>query len=101
MAIAIEQIYVIVIVFVYSDQNKSHLAGASSQESKAESSRRRVSSASSVVDPGEGPGRPGDPGPPLCLDQTEARRAEKNFFFFKLSSRYAGLLLRPHENHTR
>ena len=86
MAIAIEQIYVIVIAFVYSDQNKCHLAGASSQESKAESSRRRVSSASSVGDPGEGPG---DPGPPLCLDQTEARRAEKNFFW-KLSSHYAG-----------
>ena len=32
-----------------------------------------------VVDPGEGPGRPG-PSPPLILDQTEAQRAEKIFF---------------------
>ena len=61
MAIAIEQIYVIVIAFVYSDKNKCHLAGASSPESKAESSRRRFSSASSVADPGEGPGGPGSP----------------------------------------
>ena len=30
-----------------------------------------------VADPWEGPG---DPGPPLFLDQTEARRAENNFF---------------------
>ena len=30
-----------------------------------------------VADPGEGPG--GAPAPPLFLDQTEARRAEKNF----------------------
>ena len=86
MAIAIVQIYVIVIAFVYSDQNKCHLAGASNQESKAESSRRLVSSASSLADPGEGSG---GPGPPLCLDQTEARRAEKKFFL-KLSSHYAG-----------
>ena len=56
MAIAIVQIYVIVIAFVYSDQNKCHLAGASNQESKAESSRRLVSSASSLADPGEGSG---------------------------------------------
>ena len=28
-----------------------------------------------VADPGEGPGAP-----PLLIDQTEARRAEKNFF---------------------
>ena len=32
----------------------------------------------SEVDPGEGPG---GPRPPLFLDQTEARRAEKKFFF--------------------
>ena len=31
-----------------------------------------------VVDPGEGSGRPGPP--PLTLDQTEARRAEKKNF---------------------
>ena len=31
-----------------------------------------------VVDPGEGPGRARPP--PLFLDQTEARRAEKNCF---------------------
>ena len=31
-----------------------------------------------VADPGEGPG--GGPVPPLFLDQTEAQRAEKNFF---------------------
>ena len=30
----------------------------------------------SVADPGE---RPGGPGPPLFLDQTKARRVEKNF----------------------
>ena len=30
-----------------------------------------------MADPGEGPGWPG---PPLFLDQNEARRAEKNFF---------------------
>ena len=34
-----------------------------------------------VVDPGEGPGRPG-PFPPLILDQTETQRAEK--FFLRL-----------------
>ena len=35
----------------------------------------------SVADPGEGPGGPAPPllPPPLFLDQTEARRAEKNF----------------------
>ena len=33
----------------------------------------------SVVDPGEGPGGGGRL-PPLFLDQTEARRAEKSFF---------------------
>ena len=34
----------------------------------------------SVADPGEGPGGPAPPLPPsLFLDQTEARRAEKNF----------------------
>ena len=33
---------------------------------------------SAVADPGEGPGGPGSP--PLFLDQTEAQRAEKNFF---------------------
>ena len=42
-----------------------------------------------MADPGEGPGDPGargpggpgarGPGPPLCLDQTETRRTEKNF----------------------
>ena len=31
------------------------------------------------ADPGEGPGGP----PPLYLDQTKARRAEKNFFFLR------------------
>ena len=31
----------------------------------------------SVADPGE---EPGGPGPPLFLDQTEARRAEKRLF---------------------
>ena len=31
-----------------------------------------------MADPGEGPGGPNPP-PPLFLDQTEARRAEKNF----------------------
>ena len=31
-----------------------------------------------MADPGEGPGGPWLP--PLFLDQTEARRAEKNFF---------------------
>ena len=31
-----------------------------------------------VADPGEGSGRPGPP--PLTLDQTEARRAEKKIF---------------------
>ena len=30
----------------------------------------------SVADPGEGPG---GPAPPLLLDQTKVRRAEKNF----------------------
>ena len=33
----------------------------------------------SVVDPGEGPGEGGVVVPPLFLDQTEARRAEKTF----------------------
>ena len=32
-----------------------------------------------VADPGEGPGGGGGAGLPLFLDQTEARRAEKNF----------------------
>ena len=32
-----------------------------------------------LADPGEGPGGPGGP-PPLFLDQTEARRAEKIFW---------------------
>ena len=32
----------------------------------------------SVADPGEGPG---GPSPPLFLDQNEAQRAEKNFFW--------------------
>ena len=32
-----------------------------------------------VADPGEGPGKPTLP-PPLLIDQTEARRAEKIFF---------------------
>ena len=30
-----------------------------------------------MADPGEGPG---EPAPPLFLDQTEAQRAEKDFF---------------------
>jgi len=34
-----------------------------------------------VVDPGEGPGRPGTP---LFLDRSEARKAEQ-FFFWRLS----------------
>ena len=40
--------------------------------------KERHSIYSTVADPGEGPGgvRP----PPLFLDQTEARRAEKHFF---------------------
>ena len=33
-----------------------------------------------VVDPGEGPGVPSPSLFPLLLDQTEARRAKKNFF---------------------
>ena len=33
--------------------------------------------ACTVADPGEGQG---GPGPPLLLDQTEAKRPEKNFF---------------------
>ena len=30
--------------------------------------------------PGRGPGGPGDPGPPLCLNKTDARRAKKFFW---------------------
>ena len=33
-----------------------------------------------MADPGEGPWGPAPPPPPLFLDQTEARRAEKIFF---------------------
>ena len=43
-----------------------------------------------MADPWEGPGHPG---PPLFLDQTEARRAENNFFEPPLSQ---GLDDRPH-----
>ena len=39
--------------------------------------QRGVLNSRPVADPGEGPG---GPGPPLFLHQTEARRAEKNFF---------------------
>ena len=86
MAIAKVQIYVIVIAFVYPDQNKCHLAGASSQESKAESSRRRVSSASSVADQGEGPGGPESP---IMFRPNWGSKGRKKFFL-KLSSDYAG-----------
>ena len=34
-----------------------------------------------VTDPAEGPGSPRPP-PPLFLDQTDSRRAEKNFFWW-------------------
>ena len=78
MAIAIVQIYVIVIAFVYSDQNKCHLAGASSQESKAENSRRLVSSASSLADPGEGSGRPGSP---IMFRPNWGSKGRKKIFF--------------------
>ena len=37
----------------------------------------RPAGSTPVVDPGEGPGRPG---PPLFFDQNEARRAEKDIF---------------------
>ena len=40
---------------------------------------------SAVADPGEGPGGPGYP--PLFLDQTDARRAEKNFSLFSYQTR--------------
>ena len=35
---------------------------------------------SAVADPGEGPGEPCPPPPPLFLHHTEAQRAEKFFF---------------------
>ena len=41
-------------------------------------SGRQTGGASAVADPGEGPG---GPGPPSFLDQNEARKAEKKFFF--------------------
>ena len=40
-------------------------------------SGRQTGGASAVADSGEGPG---GPGPPLFLDQNEARKAEKKFF---------------------
>ena len=46
-----------------------------------------------VVDPGKGPGRPAShppPPPPLFLHQTEAQRAEKNFFKTTLSPFISG-----------
>ena len=45
-----------------------------------------------VADPGKGPGTPS---PPLLLDQTEARRAEKNLFWDRASPLSQGLDDRP------
>ena len=45
-----------------------------------------------VVDPGQGPGKPA---PPLFLDQTEAWRAEKKFFLDHSSPLFQGLDDRP------
>ena len=46
-----------------------------------------------VADPGEGPGGPSPP--PLVLDQTEARRAQKNFLEAALPTLSQGLDDRP------
>ena len=53
-------------------------------------SGRQTGGASAVADSGEGPG---GPGPPLFLDQNEARKAEKNFFFEAAPPAYLRVLI--------